>query len=384
MAPIQAVLIGGTSAVLRDQLALHAIPAPTGLEGARAAWLADRFRAIGLARVHVDGAGNVRGERPGASALAPVVVGAHLDTVFDATTPLGVRREGVRFVAPGIADNARGLAALVALADAFDGTRVRTLRSLLFVATTGEEGVGDLRGAKSLFDDLDDRVASAVMLDGAGDDAIVHRALGARRLRVTWRGAGGHSWSDFGTSNPLHAAAACASRLAALRLPRAPCATLAVTRMAGGHAINAIPDEAWLEVDCRSTNAATLDRLAQEVAEAAATATAEENYRARRDTRPVSLTVATIGARPCGEVPADDPLVTAALAATRLGGGAPVLENASTDASVPIARGIPEITIGAGGTAGGAHTLAEWYDDRGSARGLVRALTIIAAAAGER
>ncbi len=381
LAPERARLAAGVPAVLRDQLDMHAIPAPTGLEGARAAWMADRFRAIGLAHVHVDGAGNVRGERPGTSGLAPVVVGAHLDTVFDAATPLVVRREGSRLVAPGIADNARGLAALLALATVVDGIHLRTARPLLFVATTGEEGVGDLRGAKALFDDLDGRVASAVMIDGAGDEAIVHRALGACRLRVTWRGVGGHSWSAFGTANPLHAAAACAARLAAVRLPCAPRATLSVTRMAGGHAINAIPGEAWLEVDCRSTDALVLDRLAHEVREAADAATAEECGRARRDDVPLGMTVSVIGARPCGALPEDHPLVAAARAATTAGGGHPQLETASTDASVPIARGIPAITIGAGGISGGEHTLDEWYDDTGSARGLARALTIVAAAA---
>ena len=258
---------------------------------------------------------------------------------------------------------------------------MRTHRPLLFVATTGEEGAGDLRGAKALFDELGDCVASAIMIDGAGDEAIVQRALGVRRLRVTWRGAGGHSWAAFGTANPLHAAAACTARLAVLPLPRAPRATRAVTRMAGGHAVNAVPGDAWLEVDCRSTDAATLDRLAHEVAHAATAATAEENGRDRPDAESLTMTVTTIGARPCGELPADHPLVAAAEAATWLGGGHPLLETASTDASVPISRGIPAITIGAGGSAGGAHTLDEWYDDTGSSRGLRRALTVVAAAA---
>ena len=152
--------------------------------------------------------------------------------------------------------------------------------------------------------------------------------------------------------------------------------------MAGGHAINAIPAGAWLEVDCRSTDASTLDRLHREVEHAAASATNEENARSRRDAAPLTVSVTAIGTRPCGEVPASHPLVVAATRATQLTGGTPALEIASTDASVPIARGIPAITIGAGGSAGSAHTTDEWYDDRGSARGLVRALTIVAAAAG--
>lgn len=379
---VHAKLTARAPLVLRDQLDVHAIPAPTGLEGTRAAWIADRFRALGLARVTVDIAGNVRGERAGERGLAPVVVGAHLDTVFDAGTPLTVRRDGILYVAPGIADNARGLAALLELAAACDGAQLRTRRPLLFVATTGEEGAGDLRGAKALFDELRGDVAAAIMIDGAGDEAIVNKALGARRLRVQWRGAGGHSYNAFGTANALHAAAACAARLASLPLPRAPHATLSVTRMAGGHAINAIPAEAWLEVDCRSTDAGVLDRLHREVERAAASATNEENARARKDVGLLTAIVSPIGARPCGELPASHTLVAAAIRATQITGGTPSLEVASTDASVPIARGIPAITIGAGGRAGGAHSTDEWYDDRGSARGLVRALTIVAAAAG--
>ena len=382
LAPAHAVLAARASAVLRDQLEIHAIPSPTGLEGTRAAWIADRFRDLGLDRVHIDPAGNVRGERAGERGLAPVVVAAHLDTVFDATTRLDVHRDGLRYVAPGIADNARGLAALLAVAGACNGTVVRTRRPLLFAATTGEEGAGDLRGAKALFSDLAGQVAAAVIIDGAGDEAIVHRALGVRRLRATFRGAGGHSWGAYGTANPLHAAAACTARLAALPMPRAPRATLSVTRMAGGHAVNAIPADAWLEVDCRSTDALVLDRLAAEVERAAARSALEENARARRDTAAMTVTVEVIGSRPCGELAADHPLVRAAEGVTRLTGGVPVLETASTDASVPIALGVPAITIGAGGNAGGTHTLEEWYDDRGSARGLVRALTIVTAAAG--
>lgn len=382
LAAAHASLAARTGAVLRDQLEVHAIPAPTGLEGTRAAWVADRFRALGLHRVHVDPAGNVRGERGGERGLAPVVVAAHLDTVFDASTNLAVRRDGARYVAPGIADNARGLAALLAIAATANGSLLATRRPLVFAATTGEEGAGDLKGARALFGDLGREVHAAVILDGAGDEAIVHRALGARRLRVTFTGPGGHSYAAFGAANPLHAAAACAARIAQLPLPRVTRATCSVTRMAGGHAINAIPESAWLEVDVRATEAAVLERLSDAVARCAAQARDEEWGRARRDAGALAVRLETIGERPCGEVPAADPLVRAAIAATRHTGGVPVLEVASTDASVPIARGIPAITIGAGGSAGGAHTLDEWYDDRGAARGLMRALTIVAAAAG--
>src|SRR5580693_9074590 len=191
--------------VLRTQIAVSEIPAPTGDEFRRATWIASRFTALGLADVRTDRAGNVIGRRPGGSDGPSVAVCAHLDTVFPPNTPLGVRRDGSRLAGPGIGDNGRGLAAMLALAEEIDGVRLKTDRPIDFVATTGEEGTGDLRGAKAFFRSRDD-VASAIALDGAGDERIVHRGLGSRRYRIVYRGPGGHSWAAFGVVNPVHAA----------------------------------------------------------------------------------------------------------------------------------------------------------------------------------
>ena len=366
------------------QMAVSEIAAPTGHEGRRGAWVAERYRALGLAGVHIDAAGNVRGTRPGAEELPPVVVCAHLDTVFPRETPLTVQRQGNRLAGPGIGDNGRGLAAMLGIAGELDGRRVRLRRPVLFAATTGEEGAGDLRGAKHLFQDLanDGQPAAAVIaLDGAGDERVVHRALGARRFRIEFTGAGGHSWAAFGIANPVHAAAVCAARIAALPLPRAPRTTLSITRMGGGLAVNAIPADGWLEVDVRSTAPAMLERLTREIQLIASAAAAAESQRRAHGTPPLTVQVTRIGDRPCGMVPTDHPLVQAAFVATRLIGREPESGTASTDANVPISLGIPAIAIGAGGRGGDVHTAAEWFDNTHGALGIGRALTIVGAAA---
>jgi acetylornithine deacetylase/succinyl-diaminopimelate desuccinylase-like protein len=370
--------------IVRTQVAVSEIPAPTGEEEERADWVARRFRALGLAGVHMDGAGNVVGRRPGVSAReAPVVVLAHLDTVFPREVALHVRRDGSRLVGPGIGDNGRGLAVMLALAEELDGVHLRTHRPVDFVATVGEEGLGDLRGAKAYFDAAPTpRPAAAIAIDGAGDERVVHRALGSRRFRVTYRGPGGHSWAAFGVPHPVHAAAACATALAGLPLPASPRTTLSVGRIGGGISVNAIPREAWLEVDLRSLSEEVLASLETQVRRLAHRAAYDENARRAPGSAPLAFAVEPIGHRPCGEVPADHPFVQAAVAATRLVGRAPELVAASTDANVPIALGIPAIAIGAGGRGGDAHTPHEWFDNTDGALGVARALTITVAAAG--
>src|SRR6476661_3463593 len=188
LAPARARLAAADERVIGTQIALTEIPAPTGAEHARGAKVAERFRSLGLDDVHTDDVGNVIAARPGATRQSPVLVCAHLDTVFPEGTPVGVARDGAQLTGPGIVDNSRGLAAMLALAEAIDGARVRTQRPVIFAATVGEEGAGDLRGVKHLFARLDAAPAACIALDGAGDDRIVHRALGARRFRVAFQG----------------------------------------------------------------------------------------------------------------------------------------------------------------------------------------------------
>ena len=221
------------------------------------------------------------------------------------------------------------------------------------MATTGEEGAGDLRGAKHLFANMTRDAACAIALDGAGDERIVHRALGSRRYRITFRGMGGHSWTGFGVANPVHAAAMAAAKLARMSLPSDPRTTLSVSRIGGGIAVNAIPEEAWLEVDLRSTSSAVLSAMEREIRAATRSAEQEENDRRARGTAPLRCQWQTIGDRPSGQTAPEHPLVQLAANATRLVGREPELATASTDANVPISAGIPAIAIGAGGRGGG-------------------------------
>ncbi|HZS59542.1 MAG TPA: M20/M25/M40 family metallo-hydrolase [Gemmatimonadaceae bacterium] len=369
------------AAIVRAQVAVSEIAAPTGEEQRRAAWVARRFTTLGLADVRSDTAGNVIGRRLGARPGPAVAVCAHLDTVFPRGTTVRVRHDGELLLGPGIGDNGRGLAAMLALAEEIDGVRLRTERPIDFVATTGEEGTGDLRGAKAFFRSRDD-VAAAIALDGAGDERVVHRGLGSRRYRIVYRGPGGHSWAAFGVVNPVHAAGTAIAKLAAIIVPREPRTTLSVGRVGGGIAVNAIADEAWLEVDLRSTTIRMLDRYEREIRLAVRAAEIEENARRATGSPPLSCAVEMIGDRPCGDVPPDHPLVLSAIDATRLIGREPELATASTDANVPISLGVPAIAIGAGGRGGDAHTPSEWFDNTAGTVGLARALTIVVAAAG--
>lgn len=368
--------------VVSNQVAITEIPAPTGEESRRGDWIAARFASAGFRNVRRDAAGNVIACHPGAIPDETVVVCAHLDTVFPGDTALRVRRDGRRYVAPGIVDNGRGLAGMLALAEELTRARLGTARSIEFVATTGEEGAGNLSGAKQLFTSRPDRVCAVIAIDGAGDERIVHRALGSRRYRITYRGPGGHSWAAFGVPNAVHAAAIAGAALAAIRVPREPRTTLSVGRIGGGIAINAIPDEGWLEVDLRSVSPSALARIEAEMRVAVAAAAAEENARRAAGTPELTTQVVAIGDRPCGEVDADSALVRNAVAATQLVAREPELATASTDANVPIALGIPAIAIGAGGHGGDAHSTWEWFENVEGAVGIGRALTIVVHAAG--
>lgn len=382
VANARAALAARDAETLDAQIAVSEIAAPTGEESERGAWVAERFRALGLAGVRRDSVGNITGVRPGAEDVAPVVICAHLDTVFPREVPLRVQREGSRLIGPGIGDNGRGLSAMLALAGAIDGTSLRTRAPVVFAATTGEEGSGDLRGAKELFATAMSGATAAVALDGAGDERIVHRALGSRRFRIHFRGAGGHSWTAFGVPNAVHAAAVTGAMLARTALPSLPRTTLSVGRIGGGISVNAIPDDAWLEIDLRSTSESALRTYEGEIRAAAHAALHEENLRGARGAPALTLAITVIGDRPSGETDSSLPLVSAAIEATRLIGRDPELATASTDANVPISRGIPAIAIGAGGRGGEAHTVAEWFENSAGHLGIVRALAIVTAVAG--
>ena len=360
------------------------IPAPPFKEQQRAVYLASRFVELGLSDVHTDSEGNVIGFFRGNSASPLIVLSAHLDTVFPEGTDVHVKRESGRMMAPGIADNCSGLAALVALIQALNAGGVKPVGTLAFVASVGEEGEGDLRGVRHLFNEgrLAGRVDAFVSFDGPGTDFITHQALGSRRYRVRLEGPGGHSWADFGVVNPVHALGRAAALLAEYRAPIEPRTTYNIGRIVGGESVNVIPQHAEMDVDLRSVSASELTRLEDFLLKAVHKSIAEENSLRAASGLGLRLEVSLIGNRPSGETPAISNLVRTAIAASRAFGIEAVLNRASTDANIPISLGIPSITIGTGGAFGDSHRLSEWYSPEGRDVGHKRALVIALAMTG--
>lgn len=362
---------------LREQRELTEIPAPPFGEAARSARMAEMMSAAGLRRTTADDLGNVVGWW-GPESGAPLVVSAHLDTIFPDGTNVRVRSEGDRLIGPGISDDGRGLAALLALARALVHAGSTLARPILFAATVGEEGEGDLRGVRHLFrrGGPAERARAFVSLDGAGLSRIVTGGLGSRRFRLTVRGPGGHSWVDWGTPNPIHALGRAVAAFTELQLAQEPRTTLSVGRWSGGTSVNAIPQDAWVELEVRSQSVGELDRLDARIRQSAYDALADVNRNTNGRGR-AELAIEVIGDRPAGATDSEEPLVRAALAATRAVGAEPELAVSSTDANIPMSLGIPAVTMGAGGEAGLAHTTDEWYRNEGGPEGILRALLTV-------
>jgi tripeptide aminopeptidase len=370
-------------ATLARQASLSAIPAPTGAERARGACVAQMFAAAGLEDVAVDEVGNVRGwygAGSGEQGAESVVLSAHLDTVFGPELDVSVSRRGPRLEGPGISDNARGLAAMVTVAEALTKARVKTRRAVLFAATVGEEGSGDLRGVRHLFGGSI-RPHAFIALDGAGIERIVHRALGARRYHVTFNGPGGHSWAAYGVANPAHAVGHAIEQITRIPTDDAPRTTHSVVRIGGGTSLNCIPQTAWFDVDLRSEDPRALETLDDTVQRLLQQVLVEMNRTRLPGTAQLTMDVRRVGDRPSGLTPRSHPLVQTAVAATRAVGHEHQLACASTDANVPISLGVPAVALGAGGRSGDAHLPTEWYENDKGALGIVRALLVTAAMA---
>ncbi|MGZ4817206.1 MAG: M20/M25/M40 family metallo-hydrolase [Terriglobales bacterium] len=392
LAPVEAAtawFLAHEELLLERQMEVTRIPAPPFGETARAEWLAARFRELGLEEVHIDGIGNVIGIRPGAAAQPEpkyLAVTAHMDTVFPAGTGVIVRRENNRLYGPGISDNSAGITALLALAGALQHAEIRTEWPLAFIGNVGEEGEGDVRGMRYIFAEAcwRDAIAATLVLDGAGTDTVVTEALGSKRFLVTLFGPGGHSWSDFGTANPIVVLARAIDQFARTPIPASPKTTFNIGVISGGTSVNSIPETASIKVDIRSVAGEQVERLERALRDAVERAVSQEPRTTfgGRSHSGLAADIKLIGSRPAARLGAGSPLLAVIQAVDTLLDNNARLQRASTDANIPLSQGRDAVAIGAGGAGGGAHTLHEWYDPTGRDLGLRRILLTVLAVAG--
>ena len=374
---------------VRDLVTLTEIPAPPFKERARADAFLQMLKAEGLRDVEMDAEGNVMGVRVGVASMPPasarpmLVVSAHLDTVFPEGTDVKVKREGTVLRAPGVGDDTRGLALLLALVRALNHMDAHTSSDLLFVGNVGEEGEGDLRGIKFLLHKgkYTDRIKQMLVIDGNESNGITRGGVGSKRYRVTFKGPGGHSYGAFGLVNPAYAMGNAVTKLSHVEVPQTPKTTYSVGVVRGGTSVNSIPFEVSMDVDIRSESCAELQKVDGEFLKIFQDAVAEENR--TRSTREGAITVdpKVIGERPCGETAMTAAIVRTAAAAISAFGLTPAYFVSSTDANIPMSLGIPAITIGRGGPGGRTHSLDEWTDVEPAANivNVQRALALVLA-----
>jgi acetylornithine deacetylase/succinyl-diaminopimelate desuccinylase-like protein len=348
---------------VEDIVAITQIPSPPFKEEVRAKAFAEMLKARGL-EPRIDAEGNVLALRKGTQAGPVVVVSAHLDTVFPEGTDVTVKREGTKLSAPGVGDDSSGLATLLALVDAMNAGKFRTRSDILFVGTVGEEGPGDLRGVRYLFNqgEYKGRIRAFFSLDGGGLDSMTTGGTGSKRYRVNFKGPGGHSYGAFGIVNPMGALAATVTELYKLDVPKDPKTTYSASVIGGGTSVNSIPEAVWLEVDMRSESAAELDKLEKQFLAIVPRTVAAENAARSTRTGEVGAELKPIGARPAGSTPADADVVRFAEAAYRAEGITVEKGTSSTDANEPMRLGIPAITMSRVVKSSGAHSPGEWVD----------------------
>jgi len=373
--------------LVNDIVTLTEIPAPSFKEDRRGAAYLELLKHAGLQNVERDSEGNVMGLRRGTGEGSLIVIAAHLDTVFPEGTDVTVKRDGTRLAAPGIGDDTRSLAVLLAMIRAMDAAKIQTRSDILFVGNVGEEGLGDLRGMKNLFQNgpYKGRIGMFISMDGAGGgENITHGAVGSKRYRATFKGPGGHSYGAFGLVSPAFAMGNAIQKFGGLKVPATPKTTFNVGVMGGGTSVNSIPFESWMEVDMRSESPVELEKLNETFIGILHDAVAEENKARSTRLGSITLDLKLVGDRPSGQTPKDSAIVQTASAAVRAVGMTPTFSFSSTDSNIPISMGIPAITIDSGGRGGRAHALDEWIDveKTSSLRGIQTALATLLALAG--
>jgi acetylornithine deacetylase/succinyl-diaminopimelate desuccinylase-like protein len=364
---------GDGAAIVETAIAIQQIPAPTFDEARRGAEVAGRMRALGLADVQIDAVGNVYGRRAGHSGGPGLLIAAHLDTVFPAETDLAVRRDGMRIYGPGLGDNSMGVAALLHLAQALMKADVANAGDIWFVANVGEEGLGDLRGMRAAVEQLSGQIGAAIALEGCDPGRVIHAGLGVRRYQISATASGGHSWSQFGSPSAIHALVRLAAQLTQLDVPKQPRSSFNIGVIQGGSSVNTIAERASLLLDLRSTAPEGLGALIDQVEQSVAQARATEAG--------VIFALETVGDRPAGSIARDHALTQLAGAAYGAEGLGEIYEIASTDANIPLSRGIPAVCIGVC-DGGNAHRLDEYIEPARLPSGM-RALLWLALAASE-
>ncbi len=340
-----------TERILDLAVKIQQISAPTFAEGPRAEFVLDQFVGQRLRDVSMDSLHNVFARLAGGDAAKPLIVSAHLDTVFPSSIQQAPSREAGRISGPGIGDNSLGVASLLGLIWRLQERSIALRGDVWLVANTCEEGVGDLRGMKTVVERFGADVSGYLIIEGTALGHVYHRAIGVRRYRVTARTAGGHSWSDYGQPSAVHELARLVTELTAMPVPSSPRTTLNVGVLSGGTGVNVLASDAMFELDVRSESVDTLAELTHELE--------ARIWHARRDGVQIEMDV--IGNRPAGEIPSDHRIVRLAAECLDEQGLTAILTSGSTDANVPLSRGIPAVVLGIT-TGGGAHTLHEYID----------------------
>ena len=342
---------------------IQQIPAPTFNETQRAELIQRMFTTENLADIHSDQAGNVLARLPGTGAGAPLVVSAHLDTVFPMDTDLSVRRSADRLYGPGLGDNSLGVAGLFGLLWALREAGHGLAGDVWLVANTCEEGLGDLRGMRAVVEHFGSAPKAYLVLEGMALGLVYHKASSVQRYKISAHTDGGHSWTDYGKPSAIHELAGLITKISALKPPSSPHTTFNVGRMGGGTSINTIAPEAWMELDLRSEEQAPLTELARQV---------EELVKARTRAG-VALSMQAIGQRPAGAISANHPLIRLAGNCLREQGLEPTLTIGSTDANIPLSKGYPALVLGLT-TGGGAHSSSEFIETGPLEKGLKQLL----------
>lgn len=372
-----------------NQISICEIAAPPFKEKARGLEYRRRLQALGLTNVRIDTAGNVIAERKGTGTGPTVVLAGHLDTVFPEGTDVKVKRTPTRLTSPGIGDDCRGLAVVLSVARAFEQQKIQTVGTVYFIGNVGEEGPGNLRGVRNLFqNELKGKIDYFISVDGTGLD-VTSRAVGSNRYKVTYKGPGGHSYGAFGRVNPIHALGRAIAQIGDLQVPSSPRTTFNVGVITGGTSVNSIPFEASFELDMRSESAEEVAKVDAKVQKILVNALDAENARwggGMNGKAKLTMTIDTIGIRPANGAQTEAATIVAtAIAAGKALGFTPATGASSTDANLPMSLGIPAVTIDGGGRGGDAHALTEWYEDTANGwRGPQWALLLVAALAGVR